>query len=95
MVKENTLVTEPMVKEKTLVTETVVKEKTLVTEPMVEEKNLVKEKIQIGATERSFKEIRPSEMHNVSGEFKSLTKIARLSFSLKTGRSIDNFLFIS
>ena len=74
MVKEKTLVTEPMVKEKTLVTETVVKEKTLVTEPMVKEKNLVKEKIQIGATERSFKEIRPSEMHNVSGEFKSLTK---------------------
>ena len=74
MVKEKTLVTEPMVKEKTLVTETVVKEKTLVTEPMVKEINLVKEKIQIGATERSFKEIRPSEMHNVSGEFKSLTK---------------------
>ena len=74
MVKEKTLVTEPMVKEKTLVTETVVKEKTLVTEPMVKEINLVKEKIQIGATERSFKEIRPSEMHNVSEEFKSLTK---------------------
>ncbi|RZO47584.1 MAG: flagellar hook-length control protein FliK, partial [Proteobacteria bacterium] len=74
MVKEKTLVTEPMVKEKTLVTETVVKEKTLVTEPMVKEINLVKEKIQIGATERSFKEIRPSERHNVSGEFKSLTK---------------------
>ena len=74
MVKEKTLVTEPMVKEKTLVTETVVKEKTLVTEPMVKEINLVKEKIQIGATESSFKEIRPSEMHNVSGEFKSLTK---------------------
>ena len=74
MVKEKTLVTEPMVKEKTLVTETVVKEKTLVTEPMVKEINLVKEKIQIGATERSFKEIMPSEMHNVSGEFKSLTK---------------------
>ena len=74
LVKEKTLFTEPMVKEKTLVTEPLVKEKTLVTEPMVKEKNLVKEKIQIGATERSFKEIRPSEMHNVSGEFKSLTK---------------------
>ncbi|MED5241468.1 MAG: flagellar hook-length control protein FliK [SAR324 cluster bacterium] len=74
LVAEKQLVSEPMVKEKTLVTETVVKETTLVTEPMVKEKNLVKEKIQIGATERSFKEIRPSEMHNVSGEFKSLTK---------------------
>ena len=74
MVKEKTLVTDPMVKENTLVTETVVKEKTLVTEPMIKEINLVKEKIQIGATERSFKEIRPSEMHNVSEEFKSLTK---------------------